>query len=768
MKKLTIFFFIICAVVFILSSAGFADETQTYLRSEHLFYNDKQGMLVASGEVSISLEGISIFADELVMNTKVNIITAEGNVTLEAEDYRASGSMLVYWLSNEAARFDDFKASIAPETVNGTLYLTADEVNDYMDCMKGSEGSVTTCDYSEPHYITKAKKVEYYPDDKIVGYNVTFYIGKVPVLWAPVVVYSLQKRRSKMPVMGHNDVEGDFIKTSWDYYFNQNHNGLLLIDLMQKKGLGTGIDHDYILDENNSGNLFLYHINEQDTGYNDWVTKIKHNLKVSDKTRIALEYGTGFIYLISGGRVDETKFNFDFNYRDTREVSVRTSLWDNRYNPYEKYTLEIKHSIEKYSTRFYWENDQNKSYPRYKHYNSTFSHSQPLADNLDMNLNMRYFNNITNEALPGDARLEPYLELTYRQPGYRVKYYEDRRVDLDGELYRSDNNDEYRERMPEIVLSPDDVYIYSIRLQSEISTGWFHEAEYIDALGRVRHFSTQRDKLILNASKSIPLIWGTTLGLGGGVTQQYYHTGDARYGLHEEVSLTTDLFSCFRHEAKYKRDFAEGNTPFIFDRIGSIAADWRDVIKLYYADKVVWTTDGGYNFETKKYYNVNSSLDIRPDRSLNIRFSSGFDIEQQRYLDFISRLSYVPHNRLSLNLNSAYEMNYGYIKSADTLVSFEIGENWQDHWSFKFSHRYDLSAKEMRLMDVMIVKDLHCWEMKYTYSEYAKQYTVTFSLKAFPDIPFGWNTGRGFYFEGFEQAKGEITGEFQGTSPSRY
>jgi len=56
----------------------------------------------------------------------------------------------------------------------------------------------------------------------------------------------------------------------------------------------------------------------------------------------------------------------------------------------------------------------------------------------------------------------------------------------------------------------------------------------------------------------------------------------------------------------------------------------------------------------------------------------------------------------------------------------------------------------------MVVKDLHCWEIKAYYSDYLKETSVIFSLKALPDQPFGFSPSRGFYFEGFQKLENEV------------
>jgi len=85
----------------------------------------------------------------------------------------------------------------------------------------------------------------------------------------------------------------------------------------------------------------------------------------------------------------------------------------------------------------------------------------------------------------------------------------------------------------------------------------------------------------------------------------------------------------------------------------------------------------------------------------------------------------------------------------------------------KIGHSYDFFTQEYKMRELILVKDLHCWEMTYRYNDLIKETSVSFSLKAFPDQPLGWTTGRGLYFEGFEKGKAEFEQQFNQPSPTR-
>ncbi|MBU1767819.1 MAG: hypothetical protein KJ648_06945, partial [Candidatus Omnitrophica bacterium] len=146
-----------------------------------------------------------------------------------------------------------------------------------------------------------------------------------------------------------------------------------------------------------------------------------------------------------------------------------------------------------------------------------------------------------------------------------------------------------------------------------------------------------------------------------------------------------------------------------------------------------------------------------------------FDIENQKYVDLVSKIRIRPSNMLTGELKNNYDLNTGLIKTASSMFDIQLGDdNWRNRWQIKFSHSYDFFTRQYLLRDVMIIKDLHCWEAKYTYSDYRREHTLTFTLKALPDEPLGWSTGKGFFYQGFDRAFDRIKSDFYKDSPTRY
>ena len=151
---------------------------------------------------------------------------------------------------------------------------------------------------------------------------------------------------------------------------------------------------------------------------------------------------------------------------------------------------------------------------------------------------------------------------------------------------------------------------------------------------------------------------------------------------------------------------------------------------------------------------------------MSANFTTGRDPENLRYLDLSSNIAF-SSEKFKNSTTLLQDLNNGQLKSGSNLMDLEIADekDWGNHWHFMLGHVYNPARQEFKLVDFSAVKDLHCWEVKYTYSDYRKEFSVIFTLKALPGEPIGYAEGRGFYFDSFEKSLKE---EFTGESPVRY
>ena len=540
------------------------------IKADQLKSIEGSNLVEAHGSVEVKLKEVTIYCDSLRMDQATNIATAEGNVSLFTHEYRAQATRLVYDADQAISTFSGFSARLSPRNARGDLYVAADKFKDLKDKMEGGPGSVTTCDRADPHFILKANKVSYFPEDKIVGWNVTMYTGELPVLWLPYVFYDLKGKRKKSWDLGHNEVEGDFVKTAWLYPA-----GLLLVDYMQKKGLGYGTESEYGLGRLGLGKLYLYHLDEKDTGTSSWVEKVQHKTPLNADTTLNLNQSYISIYRVPSGRIDQTAFGIGL---DSAKWSLKSGILDDRAAARENFNLQYDLSAEKSRAHYALNYEFSKNDPKWLRNSQSFDYAQPLwSDKINFSTSARYYRSTDGTGSFGEEKIEPQVEIRGSEPAYSWRYTENWFIDMKNP---ATPEYEFLEKQPEIEIYPQQMDLRLFTLQPTIGYGYFREVRHVAALGRKRDFGAQRYRATLNGSRSIPLALGSTLVLGAGVDQFAYSPGDQLYALRENADLQSTNNKFFRNSINFRQGYTDGNTPFLFDQLGARYHDIRERMKL--------------------------------------------------------------------------------------------------------------------------------------------------------------------------------------------
>ncbi|MFC1559851.1 hypothetical protein ACFLZ2_02900 [Candidatus Margulisiibacteriota bacterium] len=752
MHQKVVYLKIILFLLVLLSFCASAEEIPVRIKADDLKYDETAGIVTAHGSVKVYFKGMELHSDSAHIDLNANIATLEGNVEILKEDYFATSKLVTHDISSEVTVVFGVRSVFKTPEIQGDLYVSARRIDDYGSRQTGEESSATSCDYEDPHYHVRSAHFDYYPDELLIGLSNTFYVGDLPLLWTPVYVFDLRKKRSPYNyVYGENQVEGKFLRTSFDYFINRQNYGLLYVDSTEKKGPGYGIGHDYILNENSSGLLYLYWINEKDTGLDDSKVRLDHNIKLDEYSKLALSYHNDNIYRVPAGRFDETGAGTSYSYDDGKKrLGINLNFLDNRYTSSHTDSFGLDYSFDGTRTTYHHDTSRSLRSPKWENMHEKFSHEQFLfSPNARMSFNLNYYKNATDEGVVADEKMEPWLDITYKGDSYSLKMTQNMYLDLDGSKYSADNNYEYLERLPEITIAFNPVMIGGFSLGFSSILARYHEAK-LPSLGGIRHMTANKYSFGGNLSRSDNVGFGTMFSQSYGLTQHLYEPGDARYQYTVGLGVSTSLWGFFKNNINYSKGLSEGNSPFYFDNAGSTYDNIGEKLSLYYLDKVNFTLDTGYNFYTRQWSDIITNLLVTPNRMIRMNVNTGYSIERKLYRNLDASMTFIPFEGLTNTGGLTYNPNTGELLAANSLVDLVWGETWQEQFRFRMGHTYDFATRQYLLREVAFVKNLHCWEMTASYSDYAKEFRVGFTLRAFPNMPIGFAAGsRGSYFDGF-------------------
>ncbi|MCS6863272.1 MAG: hypothetical protein NZT92_23440, partial [Abditibacteriales bacterium] len=155
-------------------------------------------------------------------------------------------------------------------------------------------GMLTSCDLSEPHYEIRAEEVVITPQDNIVMRNVSFWLLGRKIFSRRHYVIPLRPRLERqrglrLPSVGHNEVEGFFVKNSFNYLSTERLLGTLFLDFMTQRGIGIGTQHSYGFADA-LGTIYFYTVNDRRTGATQFDVRFRHQQRLLDDVLATLGF----------------------------------------------------------------------------------------------------------------------------------------------------------------------------------------------------------------------------------------------------------------------------------------------------------------------------------------------------------------------------------------------------------------------------------------------------------------------------------------------
>jgi len=315
-------------------------EPDVYFDADELTTNQKEKTIIATGNVEVRREGLTLYTDKLIYNQNEDTIRAIGNVRLIEED----GAQI---FSDEVS----LTGKLTQAEMNRIKVIMRDESKLWAEYFRKKENdnkvmryvTFTPCDCCEengdkaPLWRIRARKVTHDAKNKNMNYNDAFLdVKNVPVLYSPFLSHPdpTVKRRSGFmpPKISSTSYLGAGLQLNYFWDINKYSDILFSPTITTKKGIVWGgryrsyfskgyveAEGTYLKDDNrdrpsNRGNLFAsarYELNDL------WVASTHMN------------YASDSLYLkeLSLPKDDEAWLASDvtlerFNFRDYTSIQA--------------------------------------------------------------------------------------------------------------------------------------------------------------------------------------------------------------------------------------------------------------------------------------------------------------------------------------------------------------------------------------------------------------------------------------------------------------
>lgn len=776
------------------------DPSQLNVTADDLSYDPERNVGIASGNARLQLsDGTTVTGDKLLFYRDEERLVSEGpfryvqpGTSQSDEPREVTGTDLDFHVPTRTAEFKN-SLTIVPGEEEGTYVFIRSNTTTAMvdEEMFFDDATVTTSPEAPITHYVKGDRVEVYPDDRLVVRNARMYAGgeQTPegrlqagtqVAYFPLFIYSLKDHQWILP--GQSKAEGAFVKSSWAYRINEYNHGGLRFDILQRKGIGAGFVHDYILpipDSINYGRAQYYVVTEADENRASSRYRLDHFFEFDRVTLFdnegtlegRLNVNVDNVYRPDGGRNDDSDAYLNATFR----TSLSTS------------TLNVNHTGNPVRGTY--------SFPL------TLTHNQRYQDIPWLTSDLRYDYDRNVSIAGRDPEIDHRWRLSSRAqpPGWGGSYSAtyNGRTSTEGDL-------EARRNL-EFDFNADQIQIGSMTLSNSLSATR-HQIVDPDEEDVLRFYDSYQLDTGLRFSSIDVGDWLTITPGSIDYEQVIYSTDDSESIVRLNPQLSIEPTEWSDLDVRYNRVFTGDNsTPFGAalqsreqDRISAtltlrntngstpsappgylvfeddlpgetpialtfeddtleereaIALEEREALEADIRHSLRFTSRTGYNFLTQRWdtltanlswntipnlfdLNVSTSYDLN-DGELNPitlsyrrRSTTTFDRDLRSGLD-----SYEPG--ISYGLQASFDPLEGELSNYSFDIDATIGTRWQNHW------RVRLGLDEDGLNRIEVRRDLRDFELRMAYDPQAASFKIESILVAFPSRPVGLTQERG-------------------------
>lgn len=690
------------------------------------FENDKPVLTTVSGNVTARYKDFCVTAEKGQVNYRNNLAVFEGNVVFRIGIQEARGQRIEINIKTLDWSFQPANSTITPEFARGNLkapiFASALRISGVKDCeFSAFETNVTTCDLPHEHYDLHAGSMDIFPNDKIVFRNVrVIVLGKRLVTFPRFVVpiREIQKNPSLIPRFGQSAEEGAYAKFGYTALASQSNMTFLLADVMQRKGLGLGVQ-DFYKTNGGYGGLYFYHLNDQNISQETLNGRFNHTQRWGSLQMDASSNFRSNSYLYA----PQSK-TLDNQLSFTRTTSgANTSL-----------TLgqSISDVFQRTTTR-----------------SGNLRHRQDFDPRTYMNTSFDYTGYTSQDQTR--ARLVSQTLFSKRNCKFDWDISAQKITDLSDEAFVGTGQFGGIERLPEVSISSDSTrlgHVLPLNLPARMRFSYGRFAELPQS---------EKDRAFLDISSpstryEISNTWSAMAGAG--FKQFVYGDGTAQYSMDASTQLSKNLGDTSTFALTYRYQKPQGFTPFRFDFIGKYNII-NASLNIENSQRFKMSLIGGYNFEQKQFPWQDSVLRFTFQPSDNLLFytATGYDFNRSQWRQVINQVRIRSGENFKLDIGTRYDPISSKLATARGLLDTRVGK---DRIQAIAGWNGITGAFDYR--SIMYTRDLHCWEASVTFVDQGGFYTnrgIYFNvrIKAFPLLT---NFGQGNFGQALDTSVGEV------------
>lgn len=242
------------------------DTSEIIIRADSMSHDQATGIITATGNVEILLQGTTLTADIATYDAAKETIQASGSLKILKGNDILTGESAILELATGKAQMEQ----AAVQVPGSHLSLTGERIIRTGDNeFEALNTSLTTCALPDPSWRFGAQKLTVNLLGYAIGRNVSFYIKGVPVLYLPWIAFPVVTERKTgllFPRVDYSSSRGVQLDIPLYLVISPSQDLLLDLDLQSKRGAGLGADYRYIRQRGSEGHLAGYLIYDTPEG----------------------------------------------------------------------------------------------------------------------------------------------------------------------------------------------------------------------------------------------------------------------------------------------------------------------------------------------------------------------------------------------------------------------------------------------------------------------------------------------------------------------
>lgn len=659
------------------------------------FQGDGQ-ILTATGKVHLTYRDLTLAADSLQVYLDHSLVKAQGHVHYEKGQDKVDASGVVFDLKKESGTFLAVKSTYRGEDLKGDVFVVGDFMESSKSVLRLADSNLTTCDLAEPHYHLEAKEITVYLDDRLEARQVSYYERRTRLFTVPYLVIPLKKENQfELPRVGYSQTDGWFIKTTYNYYRSAAAFGAYFLDWYEKKGMGTGLKHNYVFgppDRQGKGSGYLYVKGNRDHDDTDVYLGVDHQQK----------FGPGWNGAWRGNYQDEY-------LTDAPKQQTATSFL--------QVTQQTKQALTDLSANYRLQSDL-------RDFRVSFNTDQRLPHEWDWRFGAsasRYYQ--VGKAAYDNLGYQTQLARAFPDFTFRLSAQQQFTPPQVAEGETPPPWNRYT-RFPELALESRTLtyqgrplplnFTASLSRYEEFSK--YHPEGYAQGLGSLTGRLT---------GLTYPLSTTLSTNLTSSGTATYYQNGDYTLGATVGPGLTYRPLPPVTANLRYNWQDRLGVNPFTSTGISPAQSVTGNAT--YTAGGLTADVSSGYNLLTSYYQDVVGRLTYVRGRT-QASGTVSYDPNNQLWRRVSAIYAYQASETKLLKLGVTHDLENFRLERLDIQVAAPLTKLWRGEAILS----YDGFSQSFTRGEVALTRDLHCREVRFRYDQGRGEIWAELRIKALP------------------------------------